>query len=52
MARLRPIMANLAAVFHWQPSELKALTLEELSEFHALAKERAPKPPEKKGNRA
>jgi|GEM_PF-2570657 len=40
LQRLRPIMANLAAVFHWQPSELKALTLEELSEFHQLAKER------------
>ncbi|MEJ1412793.1 MAG: GpE family phage tail protein [Candidatus Sedimenticola sp. (ex Thyasira tokunagai)] len=42
------MLANLAAVFHWQPSELKALTLDELPEWHTLAKERAPKVPEKK----
>ncbi|MEJ1398774.1 MAG: GpE family phage tail protein [Candidatus Sedimenticola sp. (ex Thyasira tokunagai)] len=33
-------MANLAAVFHWQPSEMKALEVEELVEYHRLAKER------------
>ncbi|WP_275098119.1 GpE family phage tail protein [Sedimenticola hydrogenitrophicus] len=40
-------MANLAAVFHWQPSELKALTLDELSEFHQLAKERSTTSPKR-----
>ena len=30
-------MANLASVYHWQPSEMKALAFEELLEYHALA---------------
>ncbi|WP_143814849.1 GpE family phage tail protein [Magnetofaba australis] len=33
-------MADLALVFHWQPSELKALPLEELSKWRQMAIER------------
>ncbi len=40
-AALRPLMANLAAVFHWQPSEIKRLSLSELKAFHDLAAERS-----------
>ncbi len=49
MAQLRPVMANLAAIFHWPPGELKALTLEELMEFHTLARERAFPTPDRRG---
>ena len=30
-------MANLASVYHWQPSEMKALSIDELLEYHTLA---------------
>ena len=33
-------MADLAAAFHWQPSETKRLPLSELRAFHRLAVER------------
>ncbi|MBA1446526.1 MAG: GpE family phage tail protein [Chromatiales bacterium] len=34
-------MANIALVFHWQPSEMKTMAVEELLEYHRLALERA-----------
>ncbi len=34
-------MADLAAVFHWQPSEMREMSPEELLEWHELARERA-----------
>lgn len=37
---LRRVMADLAYVFHWQPSELRRLPVEELLEYHRLAVER------------
>lgn len=40
-AEFRPVMANIAAVFHWPPSELKRLPLSELGAYHQLALERA-----------
>lgn len=38
-------MADIACVFHWQPSELKALRLSELLRWRKLAeiRERAPR---------
>lgn len=38
-------MADLAVVFHWPPSEMGAMTLAELMDWHELARERA-EPPE------
>jgi hypothetical protein len=34
-------MANVAAVFHWPTSELKALTVDDLLGYHAMAVERS-----------
>ncbi|MEM7047003.1 MAG: GpE family phage tail protein [Pseudomonadota bacterium] len=34
------MIADLAAIFHWQPSEIKCLTLSELKAYHQLARER------------
>ncbi|SMH35747.1 GpE family phage tail protein [Maritimibacter sp. HL-12] len=36
-------MANIAVVFHWPPSEMVDMSLEELSRWHELALDRAPK---------
>lgn len=33
-------MADIAAVFHWPPSELKAMPLAELATWHRLAIDR------------
>lgn len=33
-------MANIATVFHWSLSEMKALPLDELIDYHELALER------------
>lgn len=30
-------MADIAGIFHWQPSELKALDMDELVEWHGRA---------------
>jgi hypothetical protein len=35
------IMADLAAVFHWQPSEMANLHFDELSAWHKMAMERS-----------
>lgn len=35
------IMANVAAVFHWSPSEMRKMTPDELMQWHALAVERS-----------
>ena len=35
------VMADLAAVFHWPPSEMRKMALGELKQWHALARERA-----------
>ena len=40
-AEFRTVMANIATVFHWPPSELKRLRLSELRAYHQLALERA-----------
>lgn len=37
---VRAVMADLAFAFHWQPSEIKDLSLDELFSFHDLAMER------------
>ena len=34
-------MADVAAVFHWPPSELRAMEIGELLDWHRLALERA-----------
>lgn len=36
------VLANLAQVWHWQPSEMWEMTLPELMHWHALALERNP----------
>jgi hypothetical protein len=36
-AALRPLLADLAWVFGWQPSEIKALAVEEALAYHRLA---------------
>jgi len=36
-------MANIAAVFHWPPDVMGRMSLEELSDWHARALERAGK---------
>jgi len=33
-------MANIAAVFHWPPSEMQRMAVDELLDYHHLAKER------------
>ncbi|WP_390614250.1 GpE family phage tail protein [Maricurvus nonylphenolicus] len=33
-------MANMAAIFHWPPSEIENLTLEEFDVLHEAALER------------
>ncbi|WP_429744461.1 GpE family phage tail protein [Vibrio clamense] len=38
--RVEPLYADLAIVFHWQPSEIDQLTFDELLNFRALAIER------------
>lgn len=35
-------MANIAVVFHWPPSEMASMSLEELSRWHELALARTP----------
>lgn len=35
-------MANLAQVWHWQPSEMNAMTVPELMHWNAIALERNP----------
>lgn len=35
------MLADIAAVFHWQPSEMKALPRSEALEYRRLAVERA-----------
>lgn len=35
------IMADLAAVFHWQPGEMRDLSVEDLVEFREHAKARS-----------
>jgi len=35
------VMADLAVVFHWQPSEILNLNLDELEAWHSLAIERS-----------
>lgn len=34
-------MADLAVVFHWPPSEMSAMHIDELMDWHELARERA-----------
>ncbi|MFA0114232.1 GpE family phage tail protein [Vibrio sp. 10N.261.46.E11] len=38
--RVEPLYADIAAMFHWQPSEIDKLTLDELLHFRELAIER------------
>lgn len=35
-------MANIAVVFHWPPSEMDAMSVQDLARWHELALERAP----------
>ncbi|PJC85348.1 GpE family phage tail protein [Vibrio sp. HA2012] len=37
---VEPLYADLAVVFHWQPSEIDKLTFDELLYFRKLAAER------------
>lgn len=37
---LAGVMANLAQVWHWPPSEMWVMTVPELMHWHALATER------------
>jgi hypothetical protein len=40
-AHVRRIAGDLAIVFHWQPSEIGRLTIEELLDYHGQAVERS-----------
>ncbi|GEM_PF-1464462 len=35
------MMADIAMVFHWSPTQMQGMDLEEFSEWHTLAVERA-----------
>jgi len=37
------MMANIAVIFHWAPSEMYEMDVSDLRRWHALALERAPK---------